>query len=510
MAPKKKGGRAEAPYGLATAFERGVVFLACTDPQFMAQCAHELKPDLLALPECRLALAAAQALYRDKGRGPTTPAVTIQAVARQRDEGKATTEDVNAVAGLFDIFDGKELPEGEEFKDELVRVLRTRLRFEAALAAVDEHGKEDWTKLSELMTREQQLGVGGTTDIGVTTDPKTAVAQLVQARSISRQSFGIEALDAALGGGVPMGTLTCFMAGPGGAKSMTMSHSAGQLSLMGKHVAIATLEIPATQIMARILANQTSFTIDEILSGAVDPALGARVLPSETIPVTIQDFPAHATTVENIQEWVKTVERRAGRKLDAIFVDYADRLTVSGKVDEKGTYQEMKIVYEKLRAFCVQKKILGVTASQSRARDEKKSKFIDMEHTADSMHKARIVDQFITINFDDDTRDITFFVAKNRYGEGRRVVGPLPTNFACGRVAPVKESLATSPVLRHQPDSHTPIGAHFHSVNQDKAITTALQVVDAASCLGATEASGDIFGSVLAEENAEREPGSNG
>jgi KaiC/GvpD/RAD55 family RecA-like ATPase len=456
----KKGGRQEAPYNFEPAYERGITYLACTVPRFMARVGHELRPELLSLPECRLALEAAQSIFRERGQSPTNYAVVLQAVAAKRDDGKISQEQVRSVAGFFDTYDDKPLPLADEFEAGALKVVKARLRFAIAQAGVDEHNSEEWTKTKELQAREARLGKGQE-GIGIIATPANAFAAMRRFRELQRVPFGIDILDESFGLGVPRGTLTCFMAGPGGSKSMTMSHITGQLSLRGMQACYATLELPSEQVLARVLANQTGVTIDEVAGGLCDEDVKARLGPN--VPPIIQFFEPHITTVAIIEQWVADIEAQTGKPIDVLIVDYADKLSVNGKPDEKGQYQEMRIVYEQLRGVCDRRKIMGVTASQSKARDEKKSKVIDLEHTADSIHKARIVDQFITLNLDDSTKDMTFFLAKNRYGEGRKLVGPVPTSFACGQVAPVARAVPPSIITHIAPTQNTPLVAPWLS-----------------------------------------------
>lgn len=434
--PKTKGSKQDAPYNFPPQVEKAVVFTACTQPRFMSRAAHELRPELLSSREGQLALEAAQSMFRVRGVGPTSPAATIQWVAMRRDDGKLTTEDVMAVAGLFDAFDGNEKPKVEDIEPLVIDMVKKRMRFNIAQAAVKEHNEAEWDDVQELMRREQALGQGEA-GIGLVGTPVAGMAALAELRQMSRCALGIDELDSAIGGGVPHGTLTCLMAAAGGAKSMAMSHFEARMGLRGLFCGYATLELPAPHVLARIFANQTGLTIDEISAGTSDSELQRILTELNPYPAVVQYFEPHVTTPDTIFEWVDTVEKQHSRKLDVLVVDYADKMTASGKPDEKGMYQEMRIVYERLRIFCDRRKLVGITASQSRGRDEKKAKVIDLEHTADSIHKARVVDQFITLNYDDETKEMTFFIAKNRYGEGRKKAGPMPTTFACGQVGPV-------------------------------------------------------------------------
>jgi KaiC/GvpD/RAD55 family RecA-like ATPase len=502
----KRGGKENAPYNLAPDFERAVTVLACTTPRFMARVGHEVRADLLGLPECKLAFELAQSIYRDKGVGPAVAAAVIQAAASKREDGKANHEEVMAVAGLFDTFDGKDNPKAADFEEQLVGVIKKRLRFEMAQAAVAEHGEEGWERVRELMRREEALG-NGEAGVGIIGTPDAMLAALERLRNLKRVPYGITALDEAMEGGAPRGTLTCFMAGPGGAKSMTMSHCAGQLGMLGLQVAYATLELPAEQVISRIIANQTGFTINEVIQGNVDAQVRMAFTVFKPVPPVVQDFEPYLTTPEVITDWVGKVVRHTGRAVDVLIIDYADKLSVNGKAADKSNYQEMGTVYEKLRIYCNEVGLVGITASQSRARDDsKKGKVGDISDVADSMHKARVVDQFITLNVDDDTREMLFFLAKNRYGDGRKKAGPVPTNFACGQVAPVVRA-DVNKLGPRLPILHAP------PPGLDAALEAAASragVVEAAMRLGSKKAADGLTPPPSSELDLGWEPGSDG
>jgi hypothetical protein len=96
----------------------------------------------------------------------------------------------------------------------------------------------------------------------------------------------------------------------------------------------------------------------------------------------------------------------------------------------------MRDVYEGLRLFAVERNMWCWTASQSKAKGKDKgSKHNrDVESLADSMHKGRVADLVVTLNVNDDGNEVTMFVAKNRTGKSRFAIGPLPTDFALGRM----------------------------------------------------------------------------
>jgi hypothetical protein len=104
---------------------------------------------------------------------------------------------------------------------------------------------------------------------------------------------------------------------------------------------------------------------------------------------------------------------------------------------------EMRYVYEGLRRDISMARDMWVwTASQSSRSTKESSKLLDMQHVADSMHKIRVGDTIVTLNPREDEQ-MEFFVAKNRLGTSRFLVGPIVTDFARARLVPVVRELGS-------------------------------------------------------------------
>jgi hypothetical protein len=210
------------------------------------------------------------------------------------------------------------------------------------------------------------------------------------------------------------------------------------------HVAYATLELPEAVVAARVKANLTGIPINAILQGGEEKA---REL-LERIPnlgtFTVKEFTPHATTVQDLVDWVKALEDDVGAPVDKLVIDYLDKcVSFATRAQAGSDYISMREVYERARIYAHETMKVVESASQSQGRSEKKAKKIDLEHTADSMHKVRVADIVVTNNYNEETGEMSFFVAKHRTGNSRKMIGPLPTDFACGQVAPVTRSFIT-------------------------------------------------------------------
>lgn len=431
------------PYGFDPRYERQMVTLACSKAKFYGRTAYEVDPKLLGTPEATLAMEAARAIFADLKQGPDSLLVVIQRLQTWRYEGKVTHEQVIAVSDYFDAALDEGLASTESIEAELLKVLQRRLDKKVALAAADAYGKNlAFDKVTELLNQKTRLGVNDS-NIGVRLGAASFKA-LDSLRALVRIPTGIMELDSFLDGGCPRGSLLVWIAGAGGGKSMALSHSAAHSTRGGMHVAYATLELPEAVVAARVKANLTGIPINAILQGGEEKA---REL-LERIPnlgtFTVKEFTPHATTIQDLVDWVKALEDDVGAPVDKLVIDYLDKcVSFATKAQAGNDYISMREVYERARIYGHETMKVIESASQSQGRTEKKSKKIDLEHTADSMHKVRVADIVVTNNYDEETGEMGFFVAKHRTGNSRKMVGPLPTDFSCGQVAPVNRSFIT-------------------------------------------------------------------
>jgi hypothetical protein len=435
----QKGGKAAEPYKFPASFERNAVVLACTRPRFMGRVGGLLEPDLLEAEPAKLALQAAQAIYRDTGKGPTKQSLVLQRLQRLSDDGKVTAEQIQAVNDYFDQSATDGLPSESHVEAEIVPILKRRAALEVGKEALNAYGKDDgFDKLKSLVSHAESIGTQSS-DTGTTL--KGAAAEVAALRGMKRLPTGITELDSFLDGGLPEETVGLIIAGPGGAKSMGLSHFTAHALREHQNVAVATLELSRAEVICRIAANLTGIPTKELRGGRIEEALymmGGMNLGR----FHIKDFTAQATTMDDISSWVDQCEEEDGEPINFLDLDYVDLLKGSnGKVGKgTGSYQEQGTVMWDLHTWTKERKKRSWTASQSRAREEKKAKKIDMEHTADSMHKPRVADIVLTFNYNEETNEMSFWVAKHRFGDARRMIGPLPAYFATGQVAPVERA----------------------------------------------------------------------
>jgi replicative DNA helicase len=420
------------PYPFDEKFERALVGLICMRPDFYARFGEEIQPASLVSATHRLAVKAAQAIAEDLGRGPSDARSVMQQVRRWISEGRHTFEEAVAVNDLFDTILDEGLIDEEDAAHGLIPVLRKRMERFAVDDLIKEVGKADSDMAPVIESLQRAASVGKVDrSLGISFGD-SSFAAFDRLRKREKFPTGVFDLDMRMNGGTQRGNLAMVMGGSGAGKSMFLDSLTAYGLTHGMHVGYFTLELEEDLVFARTMANISGIPTNDIMARQeCEDAAKAYIaaLPVPLAPGHVRYGTPGATTVREIRAWVELCEKKVKRPMDLLVVDYADLIHVP-KVDR--TYDAMKLVYEQLRAIATDKKMWVWTASQSKGREVRP--ILDLEDVADSMHKVRIADVVITLN-PRENNEIIYHVAKCRGDESRYCVGPVPYDFAHGRMS---------------------------------------------------------------------------
>lgn len=402
----------------------------------------DLEPDCMPGDFAPRVFKAVSAITRDLGHGPDSSVLVVQRIRRWVEEGSTTHEQLEAVVERFDAVEDAGLPDPEALVQEVVPILRRRMERAALdLGFTAFQKRRGLEQAAGLIERAQRLG-DVDTDLGTLLGP-ASFSEMERLKQIERLPTGILELDDALVGGPYRGTLSCFMSDTGGGKSMGLIQVAANAALEGHHACLATLELPKEMVLARLKANLTGIPIDRVLadprgSGAIDKL--AEVQANGFGSIIVKDFSPSTTTIPDITAWVTDWEREHEIEVSLLAVDYADKcVSHERKKDDGSTYTTGKVVYERLRLWAYDNKRWSWTASADKGQSrDKKVKRTDTGDVADSKHKVRVSDLWVTLNpreeLDSGDAMLEYFIAKNRLGRARFTVGPMPTDWACARI----------------------------------------------------------------------------
>lgn len=146
---------------------------------------------------------------------------------------------------------------------------------------------------------------------------------------------------------------------------------------------------------------------DEIIKKYNDMQLGRLI---------IKEFPTNSATIYTLRAHIERLELK-GFRPGVIIIDYADIMRSTRQYDS--LRHELKLIYEELRGFAVEKGVAIWSASQSN-KEGSNADVIDLGNMSEAYGKAMIADTILSISRKSAEKAHgtgRLFVAKNRAGK---------------------------------------------------------------------------------------------
>lgn len=214
------------------------------------------------------------------------------------------------------------------------------------------------------------------------------------------KSTGVEYLDIVLGGGYEPKTLLVFQGRAKIGKSMFMSNLATRAALLGNNVGIYTVELGADKYIKRVgsnLFNVPAMEYNKIKTKeSAENSIIAKSIKMfrEQHPnagdIDIAESPTGSATVLDIENYYIKWERKHGKKLDVIFVDYLNLLKADSSLTGN-MYLSIKRICEDLRKIAQRNKWCIVSATQIKT-SQFASDDLGLDSTAESSGLIATVD----------------------------------------------------------------------------------------------------------------------
>jgi replicative DNA helicase len=264
---------------------------------------------------------------------------------------------------------------------------------------------------------------------------------------------GIDELDQKdiLNGGLGKGELGVIVAPTGVGKSHFLVMLGCNAMRAHKNVLHFTFELSETMVGVRYdsnLCDVDSNTIvenkDKIVESYSHSSFGQ---------LYIKSYPTNTATIHTLRAHVERLALR-GFVPDIILVDYADIMRSTRQYDS--LRHELKLVYEELRGFSMERNLPIWTASQSN-KEGSNSDVVDLGNMSEAYGKAMVADVVVSVSrkaYEKATGWGRLFVAKNRAGRD-------------GVLYPVKIDTARSK-FAVTGQAHTPEDAHAEDADEFK------------------------------------------
>lgn len=242
-------------------------------------------------------------------------------------------------------------------------------------------------------------------------------------QKINHIPFDIDILNKITDGGVTDKTLTVFLSGTSGGKSLTMCHMASNNLMDGRNVLYITLEMAEEKIAKRIDAN-----VLDIAIGSIDN------VPRETYMskidkmhektrgrLIVKEYPPASAGANNFRHLLNELQIKKGFVPDIIYIDYLN-LCVSSRFrngSNVNSYEYVKSIAEELRGLGVEFSIPICTATQTN-RSGFGNMDVGLESTSESAGTPMTADLMIAIINNDEFKaegKLLFKQLKNRDGD---------------------------------------------------------------------------------------------
>lgn len=238
----------------------------------------------------------------------------------------------------------------------------------------------------------------------------------------ARVETGVEHIDRVTGGGLPIKTLTIFMAGTNVGKSLAMCAIAGNVVASGKNVLYITMEMSEERIAQRIDQALLNMTKEEIEAASIATLRDrfAKVAARTHGRLKIKEYPTGQAHAGHFRALIDELRTKDGFKPDLICIDYLNICSAAGANKNTSDHNKVKMIAEECRALGVEFAVPIISATQLNREGMKAGKEADITHTSESMGLPVTADFMFGLTSNDIARAnnfINFTQLKNRYGD---------------------------------------------------------------------------------------------
>lgn len=282
----------------------------------------------------------------------------------------------------------------ESFLNEIEEFCKNRAIADAVIGAVDLIEKGHYNEV-EKRVREAIL-VSLTSDLGTDyfADPRNRLLRIKDKNG--QVSTGWKSVDDKLYGGVNRGEITIWCAGSGVGKSLFLQNLAINFAKQGLNVVYVTLELSEELCSMRMDSMLSEVPTKEIFKKLDEVEIRIKQAGKKSGSLFVKQLPQGSTS-NDIRAYLKNYEIETQRKPQVLIVDYLDLLFPNNKrIDPSNLFVKDKFVAEELRGLCVERGMIGQTASQLN-RGAVQEQEHDHSHISGGISKIQTADNVISI-----------------------------------------------------------------------------------------------------------------
>jgi len=278
--------------------------------------------------------------------------------------------------------------------DEFETFSRHKALERAILQSADLLEKGDYAPVEDKI--KEAVNIGLTRDMGTDyfEDPKGRLEKLKN--SNGQVSTGWPNLDKKLFGGFNRGELNIFAGGSGAGKSLFLQNLAVNWATAGLNTVYISFELSESLVSMRLDAMITNIPTRKIFPELENVEMKVKMMAKKSGNLQIKYLPS-GSTVLDIKSYIKELEIKNKKKVDAVLIDYLDLMMPKSKrISPADLFIKDKYVSEELRNLATESNVVLTTASQLNRASVEEIEF-DHSHIAGGLSKVQTADNVFGI-----------------------------------------------------------------------------------------------------------------
>tara|TARA_R110000744_G_scaffold12775_1_gene37748 strand:- start:3105 stop:4388 length:1284 start_codon:yes stop_codon:yes gene_type:complete len=411
-----------AKYELSDNIQRGIVFLAKSDKNFLVQVMPMISPDYFEFPSHQKMYVIIMDYYKKYGKLPHDEFI-LEEVKRVKSPNELFSDFKEELERINEL-DETSLNNEDYLLDLVEGFAKEQAMKEAIIRSAELVKKKKFSDIEPLM--REALRVSRNVDLGIDyfSSVEDRISRVDEGKVDAKYRTIFPSLNEALEGGMAAKELAMVVAPPGVGKSLYLANQAARSCLDGQNVLFVTLEMSEDRVAQRLDSIFTRIRQDELKNRGGDLKDRLAQITSKAPDrgnIKIKEFPTKRATVNTLRSYLVQIQNYEDFVPDVIILDYLELLQTDSNLAE---YQAQERLAQELRGLAIEHNCLLWTATQTN-REGKKVTLITDTELADSYGKTRVCDLVFSVNQTEeefDKGEARSYIIKSRNGRARFII----------------------------------------------------------------------------------------
>jgi replicative DNA helicase len=410
-------------YEFQESIQRGIVYLAKSDDNFLVQAMPMVKDSYFEFPQHQKFWAVIKDYYTSYKKLPSDEQILEQ--IRELKTDNELLSDFKEELKEINCVDEKSLENEEFYLDKVEEFAKEQSLKDAIINSIDLLKQKKFGRIEEQI--REALSVSRDVDLG--TDYFQGVVErydrLNNTHVNAQFRTPFETINQELEGGLAPKELAMVVAPPGVGKSLFLANQCARSVMDGKDVLYVSLEMSEDRVAQRLDSIFTRIKQSELKKGVkmLEDRLEQMQQAAPNMGrLKIKEFPTKRLTVTGLRAYLNQLRNYEDFTPEIIVIDYLELMT--NQDVSMSEYMAQERIAQELRGIAVEHKCLVWTATQTNRKGKEVDIITDAE-LADSYGKIRVCDLAFSINQKEQEFDegkARMFVMKSRNGRARYIV----------------------------------------------------------------------------------------